>query len=234
MQKFLITALLFLVLTQVVCAEDFVMCEDEVYLNKNCTMLTPSISCPTLNYDIINLSGVAVVDNASLVVLNDSIYKLDFNYTNTSGYYVVRLCDGSTREVVVKPEFKNEMVIAIAIMIAILIFVFYKASVELPEQHWPLKMGMFLAMVSVAWAGMGYALSLAVENGLQSNVASTVTTAYEASIYVGYFIFAYFIIMILWYLMRTLASLVHWWKNRKNSEEDDYENYEGGGITSWD
>jgi len=96
MKKFLIiVCLVFLFVPQVFSLS---FCEDKFYSLVACSLVTPSISCSNYDYSIMNLSGVVEVGNLSF--LNDSVYYLTFN--QSGGDYIVKLCDGSTREVYVE------------------------------------------------------------------------------------------------------------------------------------
>lgn len=71
-------------------------CGDTVDIGKNCTMLTPELTtCTTYNYSVYNTT--AKVENGSLTLISDSIYYFTFN--QSEGDYIVKLCDGSTREI---------------------------------------------------------------------------------------------------------------------------------------
>ncbi len=76
-------------------------CEDRLVPGRNCTMFTPSIVCSNYTYDILNETGV-VLDDANLTLVNESVYRFSFN--QQVGSYLVRLCDDSTREIIVEGE----------------------------------------------------------------------------------------------------------------------------------
>ena len=75
------------------------MCEDSPKIKTNCSMVTPSITCSLYNYSIFNTSG-ARLEFGNLTQLNDSIYY--FNFTLMEGEYLVKICDGAVREVVIE------------------------------------------------------------------------------------------------------------------------------------
>lgn len=89
------------------------LCEERLTPGKNCTMFTPIISCTQYNYSIYNLSEIVTSQN--LTNVSDSIFSLDINLSQ--GNYVVALCEGSTRELIV--EGKDEMA-SVAITLFIL------------------------------------------------------------------------------------------------------------------
>lgn len=75
------------------------MCEYEVLENTNCTMITPEIDCNTYDYTIINTTNNNnnAIEQGTLTQLNDTVYY--FNFSQPTGDYIIRLCDGSTREI---------------------------------------------------------------------------------------------------------------------------------------
>jgi len=85
--------ILMLLLMPIVLAD---MCEDRV--TKPCTMLTPSLDCGTYNYSIYTKDG-DLVKQDNLTQLSSSIYYFEFN--QSTGAYIVELCDDSTREIFV-------------------------------------------------------------------------------------------------------------------------------------
>ena len=112
MRKWLLLIILTLMIP-IVSALD--MCKSSVRIDTNCTMLTPEISCAVYNYDIIRLNGTTVQDDESLTNLNGSIYYL--NFTEGAGAYIVRLCDGTTREVIVEAEEDTMASLAVVVFI---------------------------------------------------------------------------------------------------------------------
>jgi len=88
---------------------------------------------------------------------------------------------------------------AVAIMISTIIYFLYKASVELNDRHWQLKMGMFYAAIGVGWAALNVALRMAVDASASGNMQTAITIVYRAYttvsvvavIYVGIRFFAF-------------------------------------------
>jgi len=95
--------MLLLIITLIILPLTFgaVICEEKLTPGKTCTMLTPDLSCTNYTYEIINQSGTSV-GNQSLTQLNGSIYSL--NVSLPTGSYIVKLCDDSTRELIVEGE----------------------------------------------------------------------------------------------------------------------------------
>lgn len=74
------------------------LCEDTIIISSNCTLVTPSITCSIYNYTIYN-SSAQIVEQQNLTLWNGSLYYL--NFVLGQGDYLVELCDGTTRELVV-------------------------------------------------------------------------------------------------------------------------------------
>jgi hypothetical protein len=118
------------------------ICEESVQINTNCTMVTPSISCASYTYDIYNETGDRV-ENGSLTQFNDTIYF--FNFTLGEGSYIVKLCDGTTREVYVKTKEESNMILFGIIMLPMLLaIIFIIASIGMGDDHAVLKISLFL------------------------------------------------------------------------------------------
>ena len=103
MKQWKIIPIMFLLLIPIVIAATINTCEEKIAPGKECRMLTPVLNCWG-NYTIINKSSVTgqVVASANMSLLNDSIYYL--NFSQPKGDYIVRLCDNSTREMIVRGE----------------------------------------------------------------------------------------------------------------------------------
>ena len=95
--KKLIILILMLILPYSVSALD--LCQDAPQVKKNCAMATPTISqCTNFSYNIYNTSGT-LIQTGTMTLLKEDIYY--FNLTMEEGKYIIRLCDGATREVIV-------------------------------------------------------------------------------------------------------------------------------------
>lgn len=73
------------------------MCGDTVEIITNCTMLTPTMLANCTTYNIITVNGSVARNESNLSLVNDQIYGFTFDLPE--GDYLVRLCDGTTREV---------------------------------------------------------------------------------------------------------------------------------------
>lgn len=188
------------------------LCDDNIDVNGNCTFVTPVINCTLFTYEVVNLSGT-IVENNTMQPLNNSLYKFDWHLVEEKNQYVVKLCDGTTREVYVDFEGVNEMFIAIAISLAVVMFILYKGSTELPEKHSVFKMFLYLAAITIGWVTMNFARSMAQDMAAPASVITTVDVGYWAFLFIGLFAFAYFIII--W-----IIHEIRKWRFR-NREEDE-------------
>lgn len=180
---------------------------EQVNLRENCTIVTPSLSCGNYTYDIVNLTGVEVVNNASLTGLNNSLYYFNFTHTQEKSDYMVVLCDGTTREVRVRTSGENmTWPVAAAILLFGVIYLIYRASVDLGEEHWHLKMGMFYFSLALGWAALNVAVRFAKDNLASTGLQDSIEVVYLAYTAIAVLAFAYLIIRILAWLFYKLAG----------------------------
>jgi len=196
------------------------MCNEvRINVGENCTMVTPVINCSGFTYDIVNLSGIEVVNDAPLTELNRSIYFFNFTQVTEKNDYIIRLCDGTTREVQVIGGGESDVtsgdlsMIAVAILVMGMIFILYKASVELDERHWPMKMGLFFGALILGWGALNFGLRLAIDNAQTAATQSNLETIYIAYLLISILAFAYLMITTIWYYFRNI-------KPEKGSEDD--------------
>ena len=147
-----------------------VQCEETISIGQNCTMLSPELTtCTNYNYEIYSLAGY--IANGSLSVVNDSIYSLLFNYTQAEGGYIVKVCDGSTREIYVKGDESMiylwfALVVGIALMVlglysenyslsAIGGFVFLTLGLWIFTQGYGIYINMITSLIGVVFIGCG-------------------------------------------------------------------------------
>lgn len=90
MKKWLILFIMILPLTM------GAICEDRLDNATDCLMLTPTLDCSTYTYNITLRNGTQTATESTLTQLDGTKYY--FNFTNTTGDYIITLCDGSTRE----------------------------------------------------------------------------------------------------------------------------------------
>jgi len=94
------------------------ICDEPVQPNIACKILTPEIYCSSYTYKVLNSTG-DIIDTGDLTVFNDRVYS--FNFSKPSGEYLLNLCDGTTREIIVKED-ENTMIALSIIMIFIGIY----------------------------------------------------------------------------------------------------------------
>ena len=141
------------------------ICSRENPIRTNCTMLTPALNCTDIgyNYSIINISG-AVIVNSTLTPLALDVWFL--NFSQPKGNYIVRLCDGSTREVrVVDGEESNMGIISIIILLPMLLgFLITWGNSTLDGQAHPaLKTFLFLLAPIMFIVSLHYAVIALVQ-----------------------------------------------------------------------
>lgn len=123
MIKWIILISIFLLLPTVMASE---LCENTPEINKGCTMVTPDLTqCTTFDYKIFDINGT-VVETGDLALLEDNVYH--FNITLEEGEYIIRLCDGAVREIIVKEDLNNRYflyVTSVLIFFILLIIGYY-------------------------------------------------------------------------------------------------------------
>ena len=180
------------------------LCEDSPSIKTNCSMLTPSIVCAEYNYSIFNMSGQRL-EVGNMTLLNDSVYQFDF--TLGEGEYVVKICDGAVREVVVEDGGTN-MIIAIIILLPMLLglFMVFGAWSLDQETHAPLRIFLFLMSTVTFWTSMHFGLLSLIEffefEALEDMVATTIFW----SGWVFGAILAYFMIYLIYLIFRGLSD----------------------------
>lgn len=181
------------------------MCEEKVEVTSNCTMVTPVvIDCTSFSYDILNLSG-STVSSGDLANLSGNIYY--FNFTESEGDYIVKLCDGTTREVRVTSEDTGKMVIAIIILLPILLGLFMLiGAATLSDDHVPLRIVLFLLSIPSFWISMHFGMLSLVEfygfTALQDSMGDV--TFWTAVIF--FTIVSYFIIYAIYKVFENMAE----------------------------
>ena len=114
MKKWILLILLALMVSAV--SATLPICKDSIKIDTNCTMITPELSCSVYNYDIIRINSTIVKNDQPLTNLDGDVYS--FNFTEGTGAYIVRLCDGTTKEVIV--EAKEDTMASLAVVVFIL------------------------------------------------------------------------------------------------------------------
>lgn len=163
------------------------ICEDTTTPNQECRMVTPVLNCTEYTYSILNLTG-STVTNGTLNALNDSVYY--FNFNQSTGDYVVKLCDDTTREIYVNGG-GNNMYLAIMIAVLSMAFLFYKFSSELNTEHMAMKL--LFGIVAFLFGIGGLFLSIEVLEfvGVTGGLLNGVNTLYKAALITFYLFSAY-------------------------------------------
>lgn len=120
----------------------FSMCEDNIIVHQNCTLVTPTLgNCSNMDYTIYNITGEELQSN-DLTPFAGGLYYI--NFTEPKGNYLVKLCDGTTREVIVG-EGDDKMIVGFIILLPMLLgIILIWAASTLGEEHVALKIGLFV------------------------------------------------------------------------------------------
>lgn len=173
------------------------MCEDTREINTNCTMITPVVTgCALFNYSVYNMTGDSVL-SGNLTNFTKDVYQ--FNFTLGEGDYLVKLCDDTTREIRVKQEDENKMIIAVIILLPMLLGLFLlilAASLD-NEDHAALKIGLGLLSLITFWVSLHFGMVSVVKfydfTELQDLIGTTVywygLTFFVIVCYFGFYAF---------------------------------------------
>ena len=190
------------------------ICDDIIPLRTNCTFITPSISCDSYNYDIFYKNTTPVINDAPLSNFNDTVYQFNFTLVDDTQDYLVRLCDGTTREVIVQPGGRegNAMsfiaigLISIGVMglvgwVALNLSKIVSSDNEKDARFTPLKV-LFLVIALIIAVGMiNLNRIIAEDNNMPEGIISLFQTFYTVSIYtmmfVGFIAFAYYLLTVI-------------------------------------
>lgn len=125
-------------------AYEYKMCSSDKEVSENCTMVTPTLTgCASYDYTIYNsTNGAEVVAATPLTDFGNDLYA--FNFTQSEGDYIVKLCDGSTREVASRPK-RDYMIIAAIILMPMILGLFLLLGANgLGDDHAVMRLFMFL------------------------------------------------------------------------------------------
>lgn len=168
------------------------ICEVREELSGNCTMLTPVlVECVAFNYSVINASSGDGVSSGTLTLLSEDIYY--FNFSESEGDYIVKLCDGTTREIRVASEDDIMVLAAIIILPMLLALMLLIGAATLNEDHNPVRIVLFLMSVPLFWVSMHFGTISVIEmygmTSLQEAMGDTTYwTAWVFFVIVSYFI----------------------------------------------
>lgn len=199
-KKWLIIATLILMFIPLVSASDF--CEDYMDGERTCQMVTPMLSCGNYTYDILVSNGT-IIEEGNLTLLNQSNYY--FNFSQPLGDYLVRVCNGWTREIFIGG--KDKMILAIITLIP-LIFGFFMliGAVSLGKDHHVLKIFLFLLSPITVWVSFHFGMiSLVYTHGLPELQEAIGDTTYWMA-WLFFFFISYFLIYTIWKWAGTIAQ----------------------------
>lgn len=163
----------------------------------NCSFATPSLNCTTYTYEVYNESNGDRVQNGTLTQLNGSIYF--FNWTiNSTGSYIIKLCDDTTREVY-QENGDEKMLIGVIVLLPIFfIIIFLIVSQFLGEEHLALKILFYGLTFPCLFASGWFAL---ISLNFFYNITS-LSTALGSFIWwmslILFFIFGYFLVYVIY------------------------------------
>ena len=189
------------------------LCQNEVPITQNCTMLTPVVTgCSSYNYTIINSTGGAILEEDTLTNLQDDIYY--FNFSQPAGGYIVKLCDNSTREITVGVKSKMatweiSLVLGLLATAFFLLLLAFKGD----NQQLPLK----LAFITGALGFLLFALqaNMAIIDANEVNIDDTTAFdglmnisegAYQVMLYILWLFIAITVISILFIVVKKLRD----------------------------
>ena len=146
MKKYIFILLYWLILAFITpLANALDLCEDTPEITPDCIMVTPELTqCTTYDYKIFDTNGT-IKETGNLTALEGDVYH--FNFTLGAGEYIIRLCDGATREVVVEADKDQRYYLYVVALItsAILIGLGY----YLEEETFPTLAGMLSIMIAI-------------------------------------------------------------------------------------
>ena len=134
--KITIYILILLTLLSCVFASENI-CGGVVEPNQECQMVTPSLSCTNYTYKLFNNNSTLIEENNLTLWTDSDIYY--FNFSENIGEYLIKLCDDTTREVVVKIE-EDKM---IAVTLGFIVLIIYFLIMGIIIKHPYLKFGSF-------------------------------------------------------------------------------------------
>ena len=83
------------------CTDD--ICINPILYNTTCCVVTPEISCAIYDYQLFTNAG-ELIETGNLSVYNDTLTSYFFNFQKDVGTYYVKICDGSTKQLIVQGD----------------------------------------------------------------------------------------------------------------------------------
>jgi len=144
------------------------MCSENIKINSPCTMLTSTLgTCSIYNYTIIIPNGTEVTSE-NLTLINENIYN--FNFTELSGEFLIKLCDGTTREVIVSEDEKMNQTIIFGLAILTGFLIFFGSKMNNPILKWVAYMMACIEAVLIAGGIYLMSINIDLSNLLQINM----------------------------------------------------------------
>lgn len=186
------------------------LCEDILTPGKECTMFTPAINCTTYNYSIFNETDY--ITNGSLNLVGQDIYSAEMNLSE--GSYLWRLCERSTREIIVRGD--DEMA-GVAITMFILAI---SAALFIIPFSFRLHPSEFLNMVfKRSMIALGFYF-MTLNSAMMATIADYAGLELTGEMFAYMFIFGwagYVAILIL--VIKTLFDIISYWKLKRHTSK---------------
>lgn len=205
-----------------------VFCEDVIQIGSNCTMHTPSLSCVTYDYDIVNVSdGAYIVKDEPLTQVNTDlqIYKLNFTNITHSGNYILRLCDGTTRGIIVKGGVKVDYGTAVMIGLIGAAFVLVMLMRNFSDEQDPekanlskpvIRLLLFFMSLYICLTALGWAIQIGYNEGLDSGYMSPINASFDGMNYFVWIMAAFVSLFFIWDVLVALFSIIRGRREKKN------------------
>lgn len=183
------------------------ICDDLQQINQNCTMITPYLDqCSIFNYTIYNTTNASsskIVEESTLLTLNNSIYYL--NFTQPEGSYIVKLCDGTTREIKVTEEDSGKMIIAALILVPLLFgFLLLFSAWSMGENHAILKTFLFMLSLITFWVSLHFGMVSLIKFYNFPEMQELLAFTTQWSSYVFFAIISYFALYLIYLLFKNM------------------------------
>lgn len=143
MKRIIILIITMMALTMISPALALDQCEEPISPGEQCQMITPVINCEgNYDYTIINETN-NTIETGNLTSYEAGTYS--FNWSKPKGEYVIVLCNGATREIVIGGKTR---MIAITIGLTALIFMLFYVATRIQSKNWWLSGAKTLLVVT--------------------------------------------------------------------------------------
>ncbi len=132
------------------------LCEHEIEPNTECQIVTPNLDCTSYTYEVFYNNGTSY-DSGTLEIFQGSLYY--FNFTASSGEYVIELCDESTTQVIIKEdEAKMSFLGTITLLPLIIAFLFIFGAGYLSDKHSILRFLSYMFILPLSWVSFHFGM----------------------------------------------------------------------------